>query len=29
MEIEIHDNEADLHALLAETGAVEIKVSQK
>jgi len=29
MEIEIHDNEADLDALLAETGAVEIKVSQK
>ena len=29
MEIEIHDNEADLHALLAETCAVEIKVSQK
>ena len=29
MEIEIHNNEADLHALLAETGAVEIKVSQK
>lgn len=29
MEIEIHDNEADLYALLAETGPVEIKVSQK
>jgi len=29
MEIEIHDNEADLYTLLAETGPVEIKVSQK
>lgn len=29
MEIEIHNNEADLYALLAETGPVEIKVSQK
>ena len=29
MEIEIHHNEADLYALLAETGPVEIKVSQK
>ena len=29
MEIEIHDNEADLYAILAETGPVEIKVSQK
>ena len=29
MEIEIHDNEAALQELLADTGAVEIKVSQK
>jgi len=29
MEIEIDDNEADLYTLLAETGPVEIKVSQK
>lgn len=29
MEIAIHNNEADLHALLAASGAVEIKVSQK
>ena len=29
MEIEIHDNEAALQELLADTGAVEIKVFQK
>jgi len=29
MEIEIHDNEAALQELLADTGAVEIKISQK
>jgi hypothetical protein len=29
MEIEIHNNEEALQALLADTGAVEIKVFQK
>lgn len=29
MEIEIHDNEAELISLLSETGAVEINISEK
>jgi len=29
MEIEIHDNEQELKDLLADTGAVEINISEK
>lgn len=29
MEIEVHDNEEELTALLQSTGAVEVKISEK